>query len=96
MRSGTVATRYKQVDGTIKKQRVQKLEQARKQLFEQYLQSNQTKTLVVLVEEKEGEYYVGHSENYIKCYIPANVERNSFVNVVYDKPYKDGIIVKLV
>ena len=96
MRSGTVATRYKQVDGTIKKQRVQKLEQVRKQLFEQYLQSNQTKTLVVLVEEKEGEYYVGHSENYIKCYIPANVERNSFVNVVYDKPYKDGIIVKLV
>ena len=96
MRSGTVATRYKQVDGTIKKQRVQKLEQVRKQLFEQYLQSNQTKTLVVLVEEKEGEYYIGHSENYIKCYIPANVERNSFVNVVYDKPYKDGIIVKLV
>lgn len=96
MRTGTVATRYKQVDGTIKKQRVQQLEQLRKQLFDNYILSNKDKILTVLVEEKEDEYYVGHSENYIKCYIPKEVERNSFVRVVYDKQYKDGMLVKLV
>lgn len=96
MRSGTVATRYKQVDGTIKKQRAQKLEQVRKQLFDDYMLSNQNKVLTVLVEEKEGEYYVGHSENYIKCYIAESVERNAFVKVVFVKQYKDGMIVKLV
>ena len=96
MRSGTVATRYKQVDGIIKKQRAQKLEQVRKQLFEDYMLSNQNKVLTVLVEEKEGEYYVGHSENYIKCYIAESVERNAFVKVVFVKQYKDGMIVKLV
>lgn len=96
MRTGTVATRYNQVDGTIKKQRAQKLEQVRKQLFDEYIQSNKDKTLVVLVEEKEDNYFVGHTENYIKCYISEIVERNSFVKVVYDKPYKDGMLVKLV
>ena len=64
--------------------------------MEHYMLSNQNKVLTVLVEEKEGEYYVGHSENYIKCYIAESVERNAFVKVVFVKQYKDGMIVKLV
>ena len=96
MRSGTVATRYKQVDGNIKRKRVKKLEKIKNVLFARYIKKSKKQILKVLVEEKQGEFWVGHSENYIKCYLPFEVNQNEFVNVRIVRQYNDGAIVKKV
>ena len=94
-RSGTVAERYKQVDGIVKKRRVKKLEKLNKKLNKKYIKKSKHGYHIVLIEENEDGFYIGHSENYIKCYIPEKVEINSFVTVKIEKPYKDGAIATL-
>lgn len=94
-RSGTVAERYKQVDGIVKKRRVKKLEKLNKKLNKKYIKKSKHGYHSVLIEENEDGFYIGHSENYIKCYIPEKVEINSFVTVKIEKPYKDGAIATL-
>ena len=94
-RSGTVAERYKQVDGIVKKRRVKKLEKLNKKLNKKYIKKSKKDYHIVLIEENEDGFYIGHSENYIKCYIPEKVEINSFVTVKIEKPYKDGAIATL-
>lgn len=95
VRSGTVAERMTQVDSNIKKQRVKKLEKLNKKLNKKYINKSKKQILTVLVEEEQDGYYIGHTENYIKCYIPQNVEVNSFVNVKITKQYKDGVIANV-
>ncbi len=94
-RSGTVAERYKQVDGNVKKKRVKKLENLNKKLNKKYIKKSKHGYHKVLIEENEDGFYIGHSENYIKCYIPEKVEINSFVTVKIEKPYKDGALATL-
>lgn len=94
-RSGTVAERYKQVDGIVKKRRVKKLEKLNKKLNKKYIKKSKHGYHSVLIEENEDGFYIGHSENYIKCYIPEKVKINSFVTVKIEKPYKDGAIATL-
>ena len=94
-RSGTVAERYKQVDGIVKKRRVKKLEKLNKKLNKKYIKKSKHGYHIVLIEENEDGFYIGHSENYIKCYIPEKVKINSFVTVKIEKPYKDGAIATL-
>lgn len=95
-RSGTVAEKMPQVDGKIKKERVKKLEKLNEKLNKNYIKSNKNRILTVLVEEKDGDYFVGHTENYIKCYIPQTVQIDSFVQVKIVTPYKDGAIAKII
>lgn len=96
LRSGTVAEKMPQVDGNIKKIRVKKLEKLNEKLNKAYIKKSKKQILTVLVEEKVDDYFVGHTENYIKCYIKDNVDIDSFVEVKIEKPYKDGAIAKLI
>ena len=50
----------------------------------------------VLVEEKEVDFYVGYSENYIKCYIDSDQDiTNQVIEVEFEKPYLEGEKVKI-
>lgn len=96
LRSGTVAERYKQVDGKIKKQRVKKLTKIKEKLFNRYINQSKKHTHKVLVEEYEDGYSIGHTENYIKCYIPQKLEESTFCDIKIEKPFKDGALAKII
>ena len=96
LRSGTVAEKMPQIDGNIKKMRVKKLEKLNEKLNKAYIKKSKKQILTVLIEEKVDDYFVGHTENYIKCYIKDNVDIDSFVEVKIEEPYKDGAIAKLI
>lgn len=93
LREGTVAAKMPQVDGKIKRERVLKLEQLNEKLKEKYINKCRKGYHSVLIEEKVDDFFVGHSENYIKCYITAeNLLPNTFVNVKIVKKFRDGAI----
>lgn len=93
LREGTVAAKLPQVDGKIKRERVNKLEQLNEKLKEKYIKKCRKGYHSVLIEEQVDDFYVGHSENYIKCYILAeNLLLNTFVNVKIIKKFRDGAI----
>lgn len=95
-RLGTVAEKMKQVDGSVKKQRVKILTEINKELNNSYIKSCINSTYNVLVEEKIDEYSVGHTENYIKCYIKEKLAENQMVKVKITEPYLDGAKAVLV
>ena len=46
----------------------------------------------VLFEEPEGEYFTGHTPNYIKVYVPGAGLHNQLAKVRLLEPYKDGML----
>ena len=50
----------------------------------------------VLFEEKEGEFFVGHTPNYIKVYVPGDNLHNEIRAVRLTGIYKDGMIGEIV
>ena len=94
-RPGTMAARAKDLPALIKKERAKKLEELDKNLRRNFVCQNQT--VQVLVEEKEGEFYVGYSKNYIKCYVQS--DKNLVGEVVFAKvvrPYLEGARAEIV
>ncbi len=91
-RSGTVAEKMPDINGTIKKERVKILNKLNKKLNKKYINKCRNKEFNVLVEEKINNYYVGHAENYIKCYISGECEINELLKVKILKPYEDGAL----
>lgn len=96
-REGTVAAKYKDINGDIKKRRVAILEKINKKLRKKYIKKAKKISNEVLIEEKEGEFFVGHTKTYIKCYIKEeNLLPNSIVSVKLKEIYKDGVIAKII
>lgn len=91
-RSGTLAEKMPQVDGNIKKERVKKLSLINEKLNEKFIKKAKRFHHQILVEEFDGEYYIGYTENYIKCYIIEKCEINEFVNVKIKQKFKDGAL----
>ncbi len=92
-RDGTVASRMKDLDDKIKSQRSDVLESVKAELFDEFVKKN--KGGKVLVEEFDGQYYVGYTENYIKCYIQSDKDLvNQIVNVEIGERFKDGVLAK--
>lgn len=90
-RDGTVAAKlFKDLSGTVKTSRLKKLEALGARLKEQFIKLNQTAK--VLIEEKEGDFFVGYSENYIKCYLQGDFHEGQIVKVKFLKPYQSGAL----
>lgn len=94
LRSGTLAEKMLQIDGNIKKQRVSILTQINNNLNKDFINKIKDKNFEVLIEEFDGKYYIGHTENYIKCYISEKCEINEFVKIKIKEHYKDGAIAQ--
>lgn len=94
MREGTAASKiYKDLAPEIKQKRLEKLEELNATLKDDFIENNYVVT--VLVEEKEGEYYIGYSKNYLKCYlISSDNEINNVVTGHIIEKYKDGVKIK--
>lgn len=95
-REGTVASKlYKDISPAIKHERSEKLLTLNNDLHQDFIKANRFGK--VLVEEKVDDYFVGFSENYIKCYIQSkeNLE-GQIVKVKIGKPFRDGAKAKLI
>ena len=92
VREGTPAQKMKQVDGKIKTERVKLLQKLENKLTKNYFRKCKNKKYDLLIEEKVDNYFVGHTENYLKVYISGNYKINEIVKVKIKKQYKDGYI----
>lgn len=88
-REGTRAAKLPQIDKEIVKTRKKILSNIKKDLVKKHLIDNLGKRHEVLVEEKVGEYYVGHTRNYIKVYLKENGE---IVTTIPNKIFNDGLM----
>jgi threonylcarbamoyladenosine tRNA methylthiotransferase MtaB len=95
-REGTVAYKmYEDLPLQVKKERAKKLEELGNRLKKEFVEKNKTEE--VLFEEKENEYYIGYSKNYIKCYLLSkNDVTNSILSVSFTDFYKDGAICEII
>ena len=71
-------------------------EKIKEKLFNRYINQSKKHTHKVLVEEYEDGYSIGHTENYIKCYIPQKLEESTFCDIKIEKPFKDGALAKII
>ena len=62
------------------------------ELRAQFLQSLVGTVQPVLVEERSGEYYTGHTPNYVKVYVKGHDLHNQILNVRLTEPYADGML----
>ena len=60
-----------------------------------YRESFAGRTLEVLFEEREGEFYTGHAPNYIKVYARGENLHNEIRTVTVLEVYRDGVIGRL-
>ena len=94
-REGTVASKMKDVLPEVKKSRAKALEDLNKTLERDFIEANKEQVLSVLIEEKKGEYLIGHSKNFIKCYIKGEFKIGDIVDVKIERQYEDGVIAKI-
>ncbi|MDR0850350.1 MAG: tRNA (N(6)-L-threonylcarbamoyladenosine(37)-C(2))-methylthiotransferase MtaB [Christensenellaceae bacterium] len=71
-REGTAAAGLPQINGTIIKQRENVLREVVREFEQKYNAGFIGKPLGVLIEEKVGGYFVGYSQNYIRCFIKVD------------------------
>lgn len=95
-REGTVAAKLmKDMDMSIKNKRSDILEELKIRLQKDFVAQN--KTAKVLVEEKEGGFYIGYTENYIKCFIKSEQDlTNQIVDVQIDQYFDGGAKATLI
>lgn len=90
-RDGTAASKlYKDLSGKVKNERVKRLEKLGDRLKTEFLREN--KTGKVLIEAKNGDYFDGYTENYIKCYVSGDLKVGEIVDVQIKKSFKDGVL----
>ncbi len=91
-RDGTAAAKlYKDLSGKIKSERVKRLEDVGKALKEEFITKNTSGK--VLIEDKNGDFFEGYTENYIKCYIKGNFQPGDIVAVKDFSLFGEGAIV---
>ena len=94
-RSGTVASKMKDLSGEIKKQRLDKLLLLKKECKENFANALKGKTLNFLCEEEKDGYYQGYTENYLRVYLKEKVELGKITKVTIEQPFLDGAIAKI-
>jgi len=96
-RTGTKSAKLKDLDGNVKKNRLNDLLKIKKELKDKYLTENLGKTLTVLFETDEDGFTVGYSENYLRVYVKENSEiKNTFCSVKAVSLYRDGILGEVI
>ena len=95
-RSGTVASKMKDLDKEIKKQRLDKLLEIKKECKDNFALSMKGKELDFLFEEVKDGFAVGYTQNYLRIYIKdyKKHKENQIEKVVVIEPYLDGAIAK--
>ncbi len=93
-RNGTASAKlYGDLSGTVKAERLRKLEALGQKHRLEFIEKN--KTGKVLIEEISKDFGEGYTENYIKCYVKGEFKVGDIVNVELLKPFKDGALAEL-
>lgn len=80
------------IDGNIVKKRSQTLHELAKKLELLYLKKQKNKVLNVIIEEKQDEFFVGTTENYVKVYVKSETDIiNNLLPVKIINLYEDGV-----
>ena len=91
-RDGTASAKlYADLSGTVKTERLKRLEALGKKHKLEFFKQN--KTGKVLIEEVT-DYCEGYTENYIKCYVKGDFKVGDIVEVTLGEPFKDGVLAK--
>ncbi len=93
-RQGTVASKYPELDGQVKKERLNKLINLKQVLKDEFIEKNLNTIRQVVVEEFDGKYSQGYTENYIKTYIKGDYT-NKIINVTLKSKYLDGVLAQI-
>lgn len=93
-RKGTVAAKYELIPPSIVKRRCSECAVVASESKVEYLENMKGKTVEILTEEVSGDYIVGYSREYIRCYI-KNVETDAIVKAKIKERYLDGVIAEL-
>ena len=85
-RKGTkAAVMPNQVSPEVQEERSKKIIELSKMIQEEYNKSYIGKTVTVLMEEKQGEYYKGHTDNYLHVYARSDEDlENKMVEVTIE------------
>ncbi len=97
-RSGTVASKLKDINKDIKRERMKKVVLAAVQSRNKYIKKNINKKYNVLIEDCEKEFFTGYTENYLKAYIAddKSIRSGDLLSVKVIAPYQDGVLVEKV
>ena len=95
-RKGTKAGALPQINGTIIKEREEKLRPVVEEMSAEYLNKYIARPLDVLVEEQKGQFFEGFSQNYIRCYIDGEVKTNQIIKVMPVSVFKNGLLCKVI
>ena len=92
VRTGTVASKkYQDLPSIEKIDRQKKMTEVKNQLIKKYIDENISKVEEVLTEKVIGKYAVGHTRNFLKCYV-ENGEENQIYKVKFTAKYKEGLV----
>ena len=96
-RNGTKASNLPLINKDIVDKRIKVFQKINNQLRLENLNSLKNTSQNLLVEEKVGDYFIGHTESFIKCYIhkTSEVKENDLIKVVIKEPFLDGALVSL-
>jgi len=95
-RKGTkAAVMENQIDGAVKEQRSKKLIELSDKNEEEYNLEYIGKVVEVLIEEKDGEFYKGHTKNYIEVWVKGENLENKIVNVKISEGTKKKLVGNL-
>ena len=95
-RKGTkAAVMPNQVDGSIKEQRSKSLIELSDENEEKYNSKYIGKTVEVLLEEKDGDFYKGHTKNYMEVWVKGENLENKIVNVNIEESTEKKLIGNL-
>ncbi|NLC16885.1 MAG: tRNA (N(6)-L-threonylcarbamoyladenosine(37)-C(2))-methylthiotransferase MtaB [Clostridiales bacterium] len=92
IRPNTRAAKMPQVDKAIKRARAKDLENLREKLFSRFLQSELGKTAEVIAEQAEDGYVTGHTQNYIKAYLPQGAPLGELIKIKIGPRFREGAL----
>ena len=92
-RPGTPADKMPgQLNNAIKEARSKAAIAVAEEMRSAYCKSMAGKQFAVLFEEAEGEFFIGHTPNYLKVYVPGEALHNQIRQVTLTEPFRDGMI----
>ena len=95
-RKGTVAYKMADLNGEIKRTRLDRLLEIKNQSKLEFAQNNVGKTLEFLFEEEKDRYSEGYSGNYLRLYLKEKIEDKKIIKVNVIEPFKDGALATLI
>lgn len=88
-REGTVGAKLKELSYSVKEERMHRLLALKAEMKDRFIGRLIGKTEEFLPEEKEGEYFVGYTGNYVRCYV-KDAEIGKMISVKITERYLDG------